>query len=123
MTIMEEVNGILEYKDEIINNDLTRELKLGNLETLGMRCRDLHNQACLSIDSLINKKDLSYEEYEKKIKEINEWYVYQGYLLDLLEQVDNLKYTLYIGELSHEMCLDQYEKQKMVLQMQHLQLV
>ena len=42
--------------------------------------------------------------------------MYQGYLLDLLEQVDNLKYTLYIGELSHEMCLDQYEKQKIVAQ-------
>lgn len=112
MTILSEVKEILDHQDEILENELVRKIKLNNLENLGKECTNLLGQANLAIEDIAKSKDLNLDQYKEKVKELNDWYIYQGYLFDLLEQIDKLKYTLYMGEASLDMCFSQFNKYK-----------
>ena len=43
------------------------------------------------------KTDLDYAAYEKELPEVQNWYMYQKSLLDVLYKISELRYTLHMG--------------------------
>ncbi len=51
------------------------------------------------------KKDLDYVAYEKDLKNIQNWYMYQKSLLEVLYKISELRYALHLGKVSREQCV------------------
>lgn len=62
-------------------------------------------QANLTLAGYAKKNNLNYNNYEKELKEAQNWYMYQKSLLDVLYKISDLRYTLHIGSVSREHCV------------------
>jgi len=111
MALSAEAKTISEFQMEVLENDEQRKRKLDKLENLEHTATELLGQANLALADFKHTTD--FKEYEKQIKEADEWYRYQQILLEILYQIDNLKYVLNSGKVSREQCfslLDKYGK-------------
>lgn len=116
MSIFSQVKKITSYESEILENDQLRKDELNNLNRLEGECTQLLGQANLTIEEITKNKNLDYDQYESKVKELSDWHMYQGYLLDILENIAKLKYALYLGESSMDMCFNQFNTYKSSVQ-------
>lgn len=79
--------------------------KIAQLDGLEEECTQLLGQANLTLAEYAKKKDLDYKVYEKKLRETQNWYMYQKSLLDILYKISDLRYVLHLGAVSREQCV------------------
>lgn len=108
------VKKIADFQIEILENEEMRLSKIAQLDNLEEECTKLLGQTNLTLVGYTKKKDLDYEEYEKELKDAQNWYMYQEALLNVLHKISDLRYTLHLGAVSREQCralLPTYTKQ------------
>lgn len=102
--LIEEIKVVSKFRSEIAENDDLRKERLSKLGDWEHECIELLGQANLAIADYAKKNNLDYAGYEKNLHEAQSWFVYQQYLLEVLQRISELKYSLYFGEVSREQC-------------------
>ena len=112
--LVTQIKKIASFQVEIIENDELRMSEIAHLNELEDECIKLLGQANLAIAGFAKHNNLDYTNYEKRLNSAQNWYVYQQNLLEMLYKIADLKYTLYLGNVSRNQCealLPQYTKQ------------
>lgn len=104
LSLVAHVKKISDYQVAILENHELRILKLSQLDNLEEDCTQLLGQANLILEGYTKKTDLGYTAYVKEIPEVQNWYMYQKTLLDVLYKISELRYTLHMGVVSRELC-------------------
>ena len=104
--LLTQIKKTASFKVEILENEESRILELNKLNNLEQECIELLGQANMNLDDYTKIKDLNYEKYEKEVNKAHNWYVYQQILLDVLYKISDLKYTLHLGKVSREQCVE-----------------
>lgn len=102
--IIAEIQTCSQFRVEIIENDDQRNRELDHLKRLEHECAELLGQANLTLKGFEKKTGLNYPDYEKLVTEAEKWYQYQQILLQLIQKIAELTYTLYLGGISKEHC-------------------
>jgi len=104
-SLMAHVKKISDFQAEIIENDELRFSKISQLDNLEEECTQLLGLANLTLTGYTKKGELDYAAYEKELPKIQDWYVYQKSLMDILCKISELRYTLHLGAVSREQCV------------------
>ncbi len=104
LSIIAEIQTISQFKLEIIDNENQRNRELDRLQKLEHECVQLLGQANSKLKRFENQTSLDYSDYEKQVAEAEKWYQYQQVLLKLLLRIEELTYSLHLGEMSKEYC-------------------
>lgn len=102
--IVAETQTCSQFRLEIIENEELRKRELDHLKSIEHECAELLGQANLTLKGFEKKTGLSYSDYEKLVAEAEKWYQYQQILLQLIQKITELTYTLYLGGISKEHC-------------------
>ena len=109
MYIISKMQEIIENKNEIINNDFSRDKRYDEISRVEENCAELLTQANISIIKYL-KDELDYKNYEKNVKDIQMWSVRQQILMRLLAEIGNLRYALANGNETSKSAHSQYNK-------------
>lgn len=112
--LLAQTKKIASFKVEILENQESRISELNILNNLEQECIELLGQANITISDYTKIKDFNYEEYEKELSTVHNWYIYQQILLDVLYKISDLRYTLNLGKVSMQQCgalINTYKKQ------------
>lgn len=104
-SLVAHVKKIADFQIEILENTELRLSKISQLDSLEEECTQLLGQANLALVGYTDKNDLDYDAYEKELTEVQNWYMYQKSLLDMLNKISELRYTLHLGAVSREHCV------------------
>lgn len=104
-SLVTHVKKISDFQIEILENDELRFSKISQLDSLEEECTQLLGQANLTLAGYTKKTDCDYFTYEKVLLEIQNWYMYQRSLLDILYRISELRYALHLGAISREQCI------------------
>lgn len=118
-SLLVQVKKIADFQIEILENDELRLLNINHLKNLETKCTQLLAQANFTLEGYAKKNDLNYEGYEKALKNVQSWFMYQKLLMDILCRISDLEYALNFGGASREMCsvvLTQYSKEVLKVQ-------
>lgn len=113
-SLIAHVKRIADFQVEILENNELRLSKISQLDSLEEECTQLLGQANLTLADCASRTSLDYKEYEKALRDAQNWFMYQNSLLDVLYKISELRYTLYLGAVSREQCvalLPAYTKQ------------
>ena len=95
--IISKIKEIMDNKNEILNNDFSRDKRYDEISREEENCTILLGQANSKICDYVKDNSLDYKKYENNTKEINKWYMRQQVLLQLLLEIGNLRYVLAYG--------------------------
>lgn len=112
--LISQIEKISTFQLEILENDELRANEIANLNDREHQCIELLGQANLTISDFSKNKNIKFNEYEKKVNDVHDWYIYQKALLEILYKISDLKYTLHLGTVSRQQCralLPTYSKQ------------
>ncbi|KNZ43459.1 hypothetical protein [Acetobacterium bakii] len=112
--LVAQIKKVAMFQVDILENDELRLSEISNLNSWEQECIQLLGHANLTIAGFTKKNELNYDEYEKKLGEAQNWYVYQKTLMEILAKIAELKHTLHLGAVSREQCnalLPTYSKQ------------
>lgn len=99
------VKSEADFQIENLENNDTRQIHRNIVENYQATCAQLLNQSCLHIENFISKnKNIKFEDYEKKLPDIQKWFMYQNALFEILNKISELRYALSLGEMSREQC-------------------
>ncbi len=113
-SLMAHVKKIADFQTEILENVELRLSKISQIDNLEEECTQLLGQANLTLAGFTKKNNLDYKEYEKNLRNAQNWFMYQKSLMDILYKISDLRYTLHLGAISREQCvalLPTYKKQ------------
>lgn len=102
LALIIQVKRISTFQTEIIENYELRKSDINKLGHLEQKCIELLGQANLTIISFTKEEKIDYKEYNEKLAEIHNWYLYQKTLLEILYKIADLKNILYFNEISNE---------------------
>ena len=102
LALIVQVKRISTFQTEIIENYELRKSDINKLGHLEQKCIELLGQANLTIISFTKEEKIDYKEYNEKLAEIHNWYLYQKTLLEILYKITDLKNILYFNEISNE---------------------
>lgn len=122
-SLMESVYNISRFQISSIENEALRSRELDNIQELRKDCQRLLNQTEITIETLTSKTYSSYDEYERKVKEIEKWNQYQMILIKLLYQLNILDFTLHLGIKSKEQCFGSFTLHTTKIETLHTRLV
>lgn len=105
LSLVTHVKKIVDFQTEILENDELRLSKILQLDSLEEECTQLLGQANLTLIDFTKQSELKYKEYENILGSVQEWFMYQKSLLDILCKISDLRYTLYLGVVSREQCI------------------
>jgi len=109
-----QIQKVAKFQVDILDNEELRLSQIDNLNRWEQECIQLLGQANITIVGFSKKKDLDYAEYEKKIGEAQNWFVYQKTLMEVMIKIAELRHTLHLGDVSREQCgalIPTYSKQ------------
>jgi hypothetical protein len=95
--IISKLKEIVDNKNEILNNEFSRDKRYDEISREEANCTILLGQANSNISVLIENDKLDYKKYESTIKEIQKWYTRQQILIHILLEIGNLRYILAYG--------------------------
>lgn len=95
--IISKIKEIVDNKNEIINNEFSRDKRYDEISREEENCTIMLGQANNNICDLIENDKLDYKKYESTIKEIQKWYTRQQILIHMLLEIGNLRYILAYG--------------------------
>ena len=105
LSLVTHIKKIADFQTEILENDELRLSKILQLDSLEEECTQLLGQANLTLIDFTKQSELKYKEYENILGSVQEWFMYQKSLLDILCKISDLRYTLYLGVVSREQCI------------------
>ena len=105
LSLVTHVKKIADFQTEILENDELRLSKILQLDSLEEECTQLLGQANLTLIDFTKQSELKYKEYENILGSVQEWFMYQKSLLDILCKISDLRYTLYLVVVSREQCI------------------
>ena len=108
LKIISKMKEIIDNKVEILNNDFSKSKRYEEILNLESTCAELLGQANEMIRNNIAENDIDYKKYEKKIKEIDKWFLRQQILQMLLLEIGNLRYILANGNETSKLSHMQY---------------
>ena len=108
LSIIVAIQSRSQFKLEIVDNENERNRVLDHLMTLEDECTKLLGQANSKLKRFENQEALDYSDYEKHIAEAEKWYQYQQVLLKLLLKIEELAYSLHLGEMSRDYCYSRF---------------
>lgn len=108
LKIISKMKEIIDNKVEILNNDFSKSKRYEEILNLESTCAELLGQANEMIRNTIAENDIDYKKYEKKIKEIDKWFLRQQILQMLLLEIGNLRYILANGNETSKLSHMQY---------------
>lgn len=103
--LMAQVQKIANFQSEILMNEELRKNEVSNINSLERTCSELLGQANIAVKGFSQNTKFDYKGYEKEIENARNWCVYQKTLYEILTQLGELKYTLYLGQMSREQCV------------------
>lgn len=103
-SLVSHVKKIAEFQVEILENNELRLSKIAQLDSLEEECTKLLGQANLTLAGFAKKNDLDFATYEKELQEVQNWYIYQNTLLEMLHKLSDLRFTLHLGAVSRAQC-------------------
>lgn len=112
--LVAQIQKVAKFQVDILDNDELRLSEIDNLNRWEQECIQLLGQANITITGFSKKKDLDYEEYEKELTEVQNWFLYQKTLMEVMMKIAELRHTLHLGVVSREQCgalLPTYSKQ------------
>lgn len=112
VSLIESVYNSSKFRMEIVSNDELRKQEINNVQSFRKDCLDLLCEAETSIDSILMKKNLNYQNYLSEIKKLSEWKNYQEILLTALAEINELDFALNLGAKSKECCYGSFEKHR-----------
>ena len=104
-SLVAHVKKIADFQIEILENTELRLSKISQLDSLEEECTQLLGQANLALVGYTDKNNLDDDAYEKELTEAQNWYMYQKSLLDMINKISELRYTLHLGAVSREHCV------------------
>lgn len=106
--LIAEIQACSQFRLEIVENEELRMRELDHLKSLEHECAQLLGQANLTLTDFKKKTDIDYSEYEKLVIEAEKWYQYQQVLLKVLLNIEELTFSLYLGDVSRENCFAKF---------------
>ena len=103
-SLVSHVKKIAEFQVEILENDELRLSKIVQLDSLEEECTKLLGQANLTLAGFTRKNNLDFATYEKELQEVQNWYIYQNTLLEMLHKLSDLRFALHLGVVSRAQC-------------------
>ena len=88
-----------EFQCDIVENEDVRNLKLTSLEIDNKECKKLIGLANESIKTILKKDSKNNKDYIDNMKNLEKWYKYQYLMLQILEQMSLLYYSLNTGRV------------------------
>lgn len=104
-SLVAHVKKIADFQTKILENDELRLSKIAQLDSLEEECTQLLGQANLTLSGFVKKTGMDYEAYQKVLGNVQNWFMYQKSLLDVLYKISDLRYTLHLGAVSREQCV------------------
>ncbi len=106
VALLESVFSITKFQIASLENEELRNRELDNIQHYRFKCLELLSQAEDHLQKLISTDSKDYSAYVKTIKSVEKWIKFQQILLQLLNQISILDYTLHLGVKSKEQCFD-----------------
>ena len=98
------IKKIIDFQTEILENDELRPSEILQLDRLEEKCTELLGQAHLTLIDLTKRVDLDYKMYEKTLETVNNWFIYQKILMNVMYKISDLRYILHFGAISRKQC-------------------
>lgn len=98
------IKEIIDFQTEILENDELRLNKISQLDHLKEICAKLLGQTNLTLFDFTKKEELDYDEYEKILGTVQNWFMYQKVLMNIMYKISDLKYILHFGACSRKQC-------------------
>lgn len=108
-SLIESVYNVSKFQLSSMANEELRNRELDNIQDLKKECQTLLNRAESKIESILGSDMSTYEQYANNIKELEKWLKYQELLIQLLHQINDLDFTLYLGTKAKEYCFGSFE--------------
>lgn len=101
-SLIPSVSQIAQFSSEYFENDEFRRLKQGELGQYRTKAIKLLEQVNIAIERITkNSKQISFDEYEKLLRELHQKLAYQAVLLKLLAEISRLELVFAKGQVSH----------------------
>ena len=107
-SLMESVYNVSKFQLSSMDNAELRSRELDNIQDLKKECQTLLSEAESKIESILGADSSMYDQYAKKIKDLEKWLKYQELLMQLLYQINDLDFTLYLGTKTKEHCFGSF---------------
>lgn len=104
LTLVIQIKKSATFQSEILNDEEMRRAEITKLDSFEHESTELLTQATLSLSEYADRNCKNYKEYEKMVSRANKWHQYQQILLDVIKQIAQLKYALYMGRESKKQC-------------------
>ena len=108
-SLIQSVYDVSKFQISSIDKEELRNRELDNIQDLRKECQTLLSEAELEIESVLGSDSATYDQYAKKINDLEKWSKYQELLIQLLYQINNLDFTLYLGAKTKEHCFGSFE--------------
>lgn len=102
--LIAQVQKFSRFQFDIMENEEERKNTLNQLPSLERECDALLVQANLTLKEFEKKRMTDYASYEKDVAEAQSWYQYQQILLEIMLCIEDLTYSLNLGQISPEQC-------------------
>lgn len=102
--LIAQVQKYSRFQFDIMGNEAERKNTLNQLPSLERECDALLMQANLTLREFEKKRIEDYDDYEKLVAEAHSWYQYQQILLEILLCIEDLTYSLNLGQVSPKQC-------------------
>ena len=95
-SLIQSVYDVSKFQISSIDKEELRNRELDNIQDLRKECQTLLSEAELEIESVLGSDSATYDQYAKKINDLEKWSKYQELLIQLLYQINKLDFTLYV---------------------------
>lgn len=106
--LIKDIQHTISFQSDILNNPDLRKNQIIQLNSLEEKCKELLEQANLSLKRSISLNIQDYSSYESELTKIHNWHLYQKHLLNALFEILNLKFTFNFGKPSIEFYFSTY---------------
>lgn len=103
-SLIESVHSVSKFQLSSLQNDELRNRELDHIQVLKDECQKLLSEAESKIELILDSDLSTYNQYATKTKELEKWLKYQELLIQSLQQIDTLDFTLYLGTKTKEHC-------------------
>lgn len=103
--LVAQIQKVTKFQVDILENDELRLSEIDNLNRWEQQCIELLGQANLSISGYAKNKNINYKTYEREIAQVQNWFIYQKTLMEVMIKIAELRHTLNLGSVSREQCI------------------
>ena len=107
-SLIESVHSVSKFQLSSLQNDELRSRELDHIQDLKDECQKLLSEAESKIELILGSDLSTYNQYATKTKELEKWLKYQELLIQSLQQIDTLDFTLYLGAKTKEHCFSSF---------------